>query len=181
MLDLALDAACPRTKVSTKVGKSHWATEKHDREKKKVNQLYKRAKSENTQANWERYRAADKEFKKMCRNDKNKAWKRYKECIQSEKEMITLARSVQAEEKRDINVLTKADGSSTDPGAETIQLLTETHFPAATDTKHVTYNNRRNLAVPLIRCKYNDWIDKSKIVTALSGFEKKKSPGPDGI
>ena len=113
--------------------------------------------------------------------DRNRAWRRHKECIQTEREMVTLAKTAQRSERSDINILTKSDGKSTDPGEETIDLLTDTHFPAATNTKHVTYNNRRNLPVEQIREKYADWIDIRKIQTALAGFEKKKSPGPDGI
>ena len=180
-LEAALDIACPKVKILPTVSKSHWATDKHSKGKDKVNRLYKEAKRTNREEHWAAYKTADKDFKKMCKNDKNKAWRKYKECIQSEKEMADLARAAQWEEKRDINVLTKEDGSSTDPGTETIDLLTGTHFPAATDTKHVTYNNRRNLRVEEIKAKYVDWIDAQKIAKALTDFEKKKSPGPDGI
>ena len=181
LLEGALDAACPIIQVQPKIGNSHWATEKHDKGKSRVNDLYKKAKKTGSQADWDAYKLADKEFKRMCRNDKNKAWRKYKECIQSEKEMASLAKQAQREERRDINVLSKPDGSSTDPGTETINLLTETHFPAATDTKHVTYNNRRNISLDNLQTKYTDWIDRHKITSALQGFEKKKSPGPDGL
>ena len=180
-LERALDEACPLSKITPTVGKSHWANEKHDRGKARVSDLYRKAKQSGIERHWEEYRTADREFKRLCKNDKNRAWRKYKETIQSEKEMAQLAKVAQWEERRDINVLTKPDGSSTDPGVETIDLLTGTHFPAATDIKHVTYNNRRNLAVQEINEKYKDWIDIQKIKTALEGFEKKKSPGPDGL
>ena len=180
-LEKALDMACPKITISRTVGKSNWATDKHDKRKAEVNRLYKRAKSTKTEEHWAAYRSADKEFKKMCKTDRNKAWRKYKECIQSEREMANLAKAAQYEERRDINVLTKNDGTSTDPGKETIGLLTDTHFPAATDVKHVTYNNRRNLPVSDIMLKYADWIDRQKIRRSLADFEKKKSPGPDGI
>ena len=32
-----------------------------------------------------------------------------------------------------------------------------------------------------LKGKYKDWIDTTKIKHALEGFEKKKSPGPDGL
>ena len=156
LLKEALDEACPLTKVTPRAGKSHWANEKHDEGKAKVNKLYKKAKSSRNAGDWEVYKQADKDFKRMCKNDKNKAWRKYKESIQSEKEMAQLAKASQWEERKDINVLTKPDGTSTDPGAETINMLTTTHFPAATDTKHVTYNNRRNLPVKDIDMKYKD-------------------------
>ena len=43
--------------------------------------------------------------------------------------MASLARLAQRRERQDINVLTKQDGSSTDPGKETIDLLLRTHQP----------------------------------------------------
>ena len=181
ILEEALNKACPMIRMEAKVGKSHWATDKHDKGKRKVSDLYKKAKASGTTEAWEIYRKADKDFKRLCSNDKNRAWRKYKECIQTEKEMASLAKAAQWEDRRDINVLSREDGTSTDPGKETIDLLTKTHFPAATDLKHVTYNNRRNLPVSDISEKYKDWIDATKIKSALSGFEKKKSPGPDGI
>ena len=180
-LRAALDEACPMISHVPKVGDSHWATGKHEKMKAKVSKLYKKAKNTGSATDWSEYKKEDKEFKRQCKNDKNRAWRKYKESIQSEKEMSNLARMAQREERRDINVLTKSDGSSTAPGSETIGLLVETHFPAATDIKHVTYNNRRNLAVEDIDMKYQDWIDKRKITQALGEFEKKKSPGPDEI
>ena len=62
-----------------------------------------------------------------------------------------------------------------------MDLLKHTHFPAATNTMHVTYNNRRNYLTAKLEDKYNDWINTDLIKLALAGFEKKKSPGPDGI
>ena len=181
VLDKALNEACPLVPVVPSVGKSHWATEEHTRGKAAVGALYKKAKRTSDPSHWEEYKKADKAFKQQCKNDKNRAWRKYKECIQTEKEMANLAKTVQHNERREINVLTNPDGTSTDPGTETIDLLTKTHFPAATNTKHVTYNNRRNLGVAAIREKYVDWITGDKIRSALGDFEKKKSPGPDGI
>ena len=153
-LDDALNKACPMIEVNPTIRKSYWATEKHDKRKQAVNTLYKRAKASDREEDWTAYKKADKDFKRMCKKDKNKAWRKYKECIQSEKEKAKLAKSAQWEERRDINVLIKPDGSSTDRGQETIKVLTDTHFPAATDIRHVTYNNRRNLRVSEIREKY---------------------------
>ena len=33
ILDRTMDKACPLVSMSTEVGKSHWATEKHDKKK----------------------------------------------------------------------------------------------------------------------------------------------------
>ena len=180
-LNLALDRACPQIKIIPKIRGSHWATEEHENEKKKVGKLYKKAISTRDPMHWDEYRKADKAFKRRCKKDKNRAWRKFKECIQSEKEMSQLAKMAQRTDRREINVLQKPDGGTTDPGEETVKLLTETHFPSATNVKHVTYNNRRNCPVDKIQEKYKSWITRNKIRLALEGFEKKKSPGPDEI
>ena len=95
--------------------------------------------------------------------------------------MASLARLAQRQERNEIGVLTRPDGSATDPGKETIDLLTRTHFPAATERRHIKYNNLRNCPTEALYDKYQDWINTAKIKQALAGFEKKKSPGPDGI
>ena len=180
-LEAALNKCCPVITVKDSVKQYHWATDVHDTAKKEVSKLYKTAKQTGKDEDWQAYKAADGSFKKMCRRDRNKAWRKYKESLQTEKEMAALTKLAQRQERREVNVLTRQDGSSTDPGAETISLLTRTHFPAATDQQRVTYNNRRNCLVDQVRDKYKDWITPQLIVTALGGFEKKKSPGPDGI
>ena len=181
VLTAALDLACPEVVVEPVAKDNVWSTDKHTRAKEKVSELYRAAKRTGILEDWNKYKAEDRQFKKMCHNDKNKAWRKFKESIQTEKDMAALARMAQRQESRDINVLTKPDGSSTDPGKETIDLLTQVHFPAATNAKHVTYNNRRNATTEHICQKFDSWITKQLTVQALAGFEKKKSPGPDGI
>ena len=181
VLEDALDTACPRTTVLPTIQGSHWATDKHTEAKKKVTNLYQKAKRTGTHADWELYKQADKKFKHMCKRDRNKAWREYKESLQSQKEMASLAKLAQREERREVNVLTKTDGTTTEPGTETIGALTSAHFPSATDRQRVTYNNRRNCLTMALEDKYNDWINPAKIRRALDGFKKKKSPGPDGI
>ena len=180
-LNKAIDIACPAVTIKQVAQSSHWATAEHDLEKERVSRLYKQAKQNVTPENWERYKKADKAFKKMCQNDRNKAWRKYKESLQSEKDMASLAKMAQRQERRDINVLVREDGSVTEPGQDTMEYLTSTHFPAATEKKHVTYNNRRNCSSEEIEKKYTDWITMPLLKQALGGFEKKKSPGPDGI
>ena len=180
-LNRAINSACPEIEVDDQVPGSHWATTAHDTEKKRVSTLYRQARTTKTTQAWNAYREADKAFKKMCKKDKNQAWRKYIESLQSTKDMASLARLAQRKERRDIDTLTKPDGTITDPGQGTISLLTATHFPAATDPVRVRYNNRRNCTVAELEDKYQDWISPQLIRRALDGFEKKKSPGPDNI
>lgn len=109
------------------VKRNHWSTNKHVEAKSKVSAKYKKAKSSRLDQDWTAYKTADRTFKKMCHLDKNAAWRKYKESLQSEKEMAALAKLVQREERRQVNLLVRPDGSNTDPGTDTINLLTDTH------------------------------------------------------
>ena len=181
VLERALDTACPKITVNNTVRKNHWATQEHEAIKAQVSKLYQTAKKSGREADWQVYRTADREFKKKCNRDRNKAWREYKESLLTTKDTAALVKLAQRNERRDINVLTRTDGSVTNPGKETIDLLTETHFPAATGLGRVTYNNRKNLDTEIINEKYKDWISETLVRRALAGFDKKKSPGPDDI
>ena len=180
-IDLALDKACPKISFIEKTKNSHWATDEHAKCKKEVSDLYSTAKRSNLEQDWDAYKKANKAFKRLCNRDKNRAWRHYKESLQTTKEVSALVKLAQRNDRSDINTLTKEDGSSTAPGKETVDLLTSTHFPAASNLKHVTYNNRRNLPTADINNKYQDWISIPLVQRALLGFEKKKSPGPDEL
>ena len=181
LLDGALNKACPTITVNQGIRGNHWATDYHKDQKEKVSRLYDDAKRLKTDAAWKMYKEADKNFKKICRRDRNKAWREYKESLQTEKDMASLTKLAQRQERHEINVLANQDGTNTEPGKETIELLTKTHFPAATDRQRVTYNNRRNCTKAELDDKYKDWINPELVTRSLAGFEKKKSPGPDGI
>ena len=180
-LELALDSSCPKITVTEGVRPDQWFSDKHKAGKDKVSRLYSLAKRSGTPADWANYKAADKQFKKTCKLDKNKAWRRYKESIQNSRDVATLVKIAQRQESRNIGVLRKEDDSFSDPGSDTIALLSRAHFPAATPLRRVVYNNHNNLDAEAILSKYTDWITVPLIREALSGFEKKKSPGPDEI
>ena len=180
-IEESLDKACPRKAPSRGIPGAQWITEKHEKRKAAVTKLYASAKSLKTPEAWQVYKKADREFKKMCKKDKNRSWRKYKESLQTEKDVALLVKIAQRKDARQINTMSKPDGSYTEPGAETIKSLTEAHFPAATSTKHVTYNNRKRCKTSIIQTKYSNWINERLVRDALQGFEKKKSPGPDGL
>ena len=177
----ALNIACPKITISPTIQKNHWITEEHLQLKKKVGELYKKAKASNNEQDWDTYKRADKSFKRTCHKDKNKSWRKYKEGLETTKDTAALVKLAQRTERRDIDILRRSDGTSTEPGSDTIDLLTNTHFPAAQNTAHITYNNRKNAPATVISEKFKSWISPDLITRALLGFEKKKSPGPDDI
>ena len=179
-IEQALNQACPKIDVDPCVSNNKWSTEKHVAGKNRVSRLYAIAKKTGSERDWVTYREADRQFKRLCHKDRNRAWRRYKESIQTEKETASLARLAQRIERREVGVLKNTEGTTL-PGKETIDFLTKTHFPASTPSHKITYNNRRNASTSDIKSKYTDWITPDLIRQSLAGFEKKKSPGPDAV
>ena len=79
-----------------------------------------------------------------------------------------------------VNVFDTAD-AVTEPGLDTLMCLVRTHFPAQTPLKGVKFSSANSFPTEELRGDYMDWINIGLIQLALSGFEKKKSPGPDGL
>ena len=85
-------------------------------------------------------------------------------------------------ENKDFTTLfEKSDGTVTEPGQETLRSILDAHFGTARPKLHLPYHSRNNIKLNIIEEKYEDWIDYEKVKAALGGFNKKKSPGPDGI
>ena len=84
-------------------------------------------------------------------------------------------------DRNKINVFDKSDGTTTEPGEETLGALLDTHFKECQEIPFSSYSSRNTTNRGVISSKYEDWLSMEKIVAALDGFEKKKSPGPDNI
>ena len=75
----------------------------------------------------------------------------------------------------------KANGKTTDPGEETLNALITAHFPNAVDKIRKQYTSDNKYKKQEIDESNSDWINFTLTKEALASFEKKKSPGPDGI
>ena len=96
--------------------------------------------------------------------------------------MAKLFKIAQKRDRRAINTLRKPDLSLTDPGADTIQMLTGAHFPDAlpgtTPFKHSASNkiDREEL-----ESRYNDWISPALVRASMRLFKPNKAAGPDEL
>ena len=79
-----------------------------------------------------------------------------------------------------LNTFTKANGMPTLPGKETADFLLNQHFPSATAPSNVRYTHKA-IESAVLANRYEEWLSKDKIISALDEFESKKSPGPDGL
>ena len=117
-----------------------------------------------------------------CYKGRRESWRMFVEKVPNEKNMAALFRIAQRRDRRSINTLLKADGSLTDPGLETIQCLTETHFPAATPgTNPINHDTSHKLLTTEIQGKYESWINEPFVRKAFKKFKPYKAAGLDGL
>ena len=127
------------------------------------------------------YKNLLKKYKKLCKKRRRSSWRKYKETRQSVPEMVQLNNIIQKKRKNKINTFTKPNGSCSEPGRETLDILIKTHFPKATEKIGKKYTSENCHTRSFIMSKNTDWINIDRTREAMQCFEKKKPPGPDDI
>ena len=184
ILNSALDKACPLRSARRDEANLHWWSSRLDGEAKKLNKQHKIAKRCKTLTETIKLKIMKQKFKKLCKQQKRNSWRKFLCTIKENDRMASLARSMQKKERNKLYTLKRPNGSMTEPGQETLDLLFRTHFPESTPLRQPVYPPREvNGSIPSIHIQqqYNHWINEFLLVKAMKKFNKKKSPGPDGI
>ena len=125
---------------------------------------------------------AKRSYRRSCLKGKRDSWRKFVEKTPDEKSMSMLFKLAQRRDKRAINTLHKPDGSLTDPGVETIQVLTDTHFPHATiGMSPFQHDSSHKISTNTIQDKYKDWVTGELVIKAFKRFKPNKAAGPDGL
>ena len=184
-INRALNKACPERPARSDADNLNWWNRTLDREAKTLNKQFKKAKRLRTSTETLKLKNMRTRFKINCRKTKKRAWRKFTCNISKTDKMASLAKALQKKEKRKLYTLRKPDGTMTEPGKETLQLLFQTHFPASTPLRKVQYRSVRFANVQSqsaeIKDKYENWINLHYLNKAMKQFNKKKSPGPDGL
>ena len=184
-LNYALNKSCPLRVAKTNEKNTKWWNTKLDRETKKLNKQYKIAKRCKTLTETIKLKIMKQKFKKMCKNEKRNSWRRYIFNLKDNNRMAALAKTLQNKERSKLHTLRKSNGTMTEPGQETLEILFRTHFPASTPLRQVEYQRVNptpaNSVSSVINEKFCNWINTDLLNKAFKKFNKKKSPGPDGI
>ena len=185
ILNHALNKSCPMRPSKSHDQNLKWWSNKLDREAKKLNKQHKIAKRCKTLSETIKLKIMKQKFKKLCKKEKRTSWRKYICTLKENDRMASLAKTLQNKEKSKLHTLRKPDGSITEPGKETLNLLFSTHFPASTPLREVQHQSEQPHRPPTsttyIQQKYCDWVNESLLEKAMKKFNKKKSPGPDGI
>ena len=185
ILNYALDKSCPLRPAKVDENNTKWWNSRLDKETKKLNKQLKITKRCKTLTEIIKLKIMKQKFKKLCKKEKRNSWRKYLCTLKDNDRMAALAKTLQKKERSKLHTLRKPDGSMTEPGRETLDLLFRTHFPASTPLRNVDYQAER-LTHPshlssLIQQKFCHWINEDLLSKAMQKFNKKKSPGPDGM
>ena len=180
-IEYALDLACPKF-LSTRKGKrADWYTDKIASLHFKVKKQYKKALDTEIEDEWDKYEVLRKKFRRRCRRSKTIAWRKFVNETPGEHKMAQLSRIALHKDRRNLNVLYRADGSITTPGGETIDRLAEVHFPQALPFHSFpSYSSDRAEETAVILDKYPFVTDKL-VRQSLRKFKPHKAPGPDKL
>ena len=83
-------------------------------------------------------------------------------------------------EAQNISTFCNPDGTFTSLGEETVDLLFRTHFPQATPSQMPHYEHNPSLTSTIME-HFHNIVTADTIRDAMSHFQSKKTPGPDGF
>ena len=171
----SLDEVCPATTVKKSSRSFSWYNGVHRDLSKRVNKSYLLSRKTKQNEDHETYKQELRDYKRLCRRDRNRSWNRFIECTSNVTEMSKLNRIIQGQNRDDINIFHKEDGSCTEPGKETLSHLITTHFSSSTDVVHIKYSSTDpHPLLDDVRNKYLDWLNAPLMTEALRRWIRKK-------
>lgn len=127
-INKALDQTCEKRPAKQHKPEAEWFTKDQRRLRnraKRKHQALLRSGSRRAQAAAKRARRA---YHRSCKRAKRNSWRMFVEKTPDEANMAVLARIARRKDKRTINTLRRANGGISNPGEETIKILTDAHF-----------------------------------------------------
>ena len=177
----ALDLACPKKTFRIKCTGNKWFGEDLNDLRNEVakdhNSFYK------SKTDWHRqeYKRSRNKYKYACRKAKKRSWDDFVDSTETPKQVSKYIGILSGQSRATLGALKKTDGTYTTPGEETAKMLLNTHFPSNSARKNIFYDLSKRVVSSELAGLTKEWITIDKVKTALTGFNKKKSPGPDGI
>ena len=132
VVNKALNRACPKRHAKLSPTERDWYDDDlkylHNRTKRK----HVAHRKSSAPCKRKTFVKAKRAYAKACRHGKKRSWRLFVEKTPNELNMAARFRIALKRDRQTINTLRKPDGSLTEPGSEMIRMLTDTHFPAAT-------------------------------------------------
>ena len=178
----ALDLACPKRPANLAPAERDWYDSDIKRLHNRTKRKYLAHRRSAVPQKRKTFAKVKKTYQRACRAGKRRSWRLFVEHTPSETHMAKLFRIAQKRDKRSINTLRRPDNTLTEPGAETIKMLTDTHFPAASEGKpKPRYCSANKLDRADVEGRYRTWITPDLVRRSLKMFKPNKAAGPDEL
>ena len=181
VINEALDEACPKREAMLSPIEMDWYGTDHKFLKNRAKRKYLTHRRSACPKHRKAFVRAKRAYNKACKKGRKDSWRQFVEKTPNESNMATLFKIAQHRDRRSINTLLKPDNTLSEPGADTINMLTAAHFPAATPgTTSFKHDNSLQIDTETIR-EAHDWIDDDLVRKSMKQFKPNKAPGPDGL
>jgi ribonuclease HI len=169
--------ACPRSFASSESGK-RWFDGRLRRMRAESRRLWNAARAANTPPAWNAYKEAFNGYKKACNKARKESWRNFCESISDTHEASRLRKAL-SKDPQVPSYLQRPDGTWTESGQETLDLLVDTHFPGctvATPGEGVSMRSAGNSCLSI-----DATVSSPKLEWVINAFGPYKAAGPDGV
>ena len=178
----ALDIACPLRDVKASPVEIKWFGKDQKRLLNRTKRKFVAYRRNTTVAKKKALARARRIYMRSCRRAKKESWRKFVEETPDIQSMTKLVRIAQKKSLQTISTLRKPDNSLSEPGADTIEVLTSAHFPAATvGAVDMQHTNQHKFQTQEIREAFKDWINPTLVKRAFKRFLPYKAAGPDNL
>ena len=179
-INYAMNCSIPKSKPKIVDKSNPWWTPELKQARNNVSKLYKHQNKSPTPANIALYKKAHQAYKKDCLKARKDSWRNFQTKIDDIQSMNTYRKIIEGNTKGTLGTLTKPDGSTTDPGGDTLDYLLQVYFKTGTPIQNTKFEKRTINKRDVLSWEC-EWITVEKIKGFFSNFKSKKSPGTNNL
>ena len=158
-----------------------WYTKELDQERKSVFDLGRKAVRTKSQADWDAFHAASREYSVNLRKAARACFQKFANEIPDLAEMARFCKMVKRQPRHDVGVMLRPDGDFTSTPREALNIVMDSAFPDSVQVQphHQHVVRLENDTKGDFTYPEYDWAEDGLIRDSFNRFKNSKSPGPD--
>ena len=174
------EVSCPEVRVTAQTKGLKWSSELA-RLRRRTRKMFNKARRSGSDADWEDFRCAQREYRKRVRNSSRASWKEFCSNIESVPEASRLYKALAKDPACQLGPLRLPNGSMTEDEKDTLRYLSSVHFPGSLEITGVQEERDPRMEVVPNWALARLVVTKNRILWAVRSFAPFKSAGPDGV
>jgi len=176
-LEKALDLACPKRWVKPKVGYSWW-NEEAEKISRKARVAYHKAAISQSQEDWQVYREARSERKRIVNKIKRDSWRKFVSDTATIAGTSKLLRTIHSQQNKHAVGAIKTPNGLTKSIEESLGTLMNIHFPMSEVIDSIPKESPLKKPMKIRNLR---WLQQDMVWKSIKSFGPNKAPGMDGI